>query len=187
MPWQLLACLLAFRFAFIRGSQCGSTFKSPRALVHRAWVSSPHSLMYSSCQVMVMCSQGEGHFLGHHPLQIQRDHLEMQSCSQSSRLPLELSPFLQPPCLLPLRGCLVQSPAIPRRHKTHYLHLLPQWGPLPGTPSHLPAGAPTFTPSGASLTPLGRRAPSLSPPRLTCGSHLEIFVLTLSAASRHAP
>ena len=116
-----MACLLAFRFAFIRGSQCGSTFKSPRALVHRAWVSSPHSLMYSSCRVMVTCSQGEGHFLGHHPLQIQRDHLEMQSCSQSSHLPPELSPFLQPPCLLPLRGCLVQSPAIPRRHKTHCL------------------------------------------------------------------
>ena len=105
MPWQLLACLLAFRFAFIRGSQCGSTFKSPRALVNRAWVSSPHSLMYSSCRVMVTCSQGEGHFLGHHALQMQRDHLEMQSCSQSSRLPPELSPFLQPPCLLPLRGC----------------------------------------------------------------------------------
>lgn len=74
-----------------------------RSPCNRAWASSPHSLMYSSCRVMVPCSQGEGRFLGRHPLQTQRDCLETQSCSQPPCLPLELSPFLQPTCLLPLR------------------------------------------------------------------------------------
>lgn len=35
-----------------------------RSPCNRAWASSPHSLMYCSCRVMVPCSQGEGRFLG---------------------------------------------------------------------------------------------------------------------------
>lgn len=120
-----------------------------RSPCNRAWASSPHSLMYCSCRVMVPCSQGEGRFLGR--------PAELLTAPMPSSGALSLSAAALFSHLPPLDGT---KPAV-------YLHPLAQAGPSPGTPSHLPAGAPPLSHPREPLTPLGRRAPSLSSPCLS--------------------